>query len=383
MLEIGIVVVGYKNLAGITRLLKSLNDAIYNKKVKLFISIDYSGNRDVLDAALDFNWLGGEKTIIEHKTNLGLKKHIMSCGNIMNEYSLDAVCVLEDDIIVSPYFFDYVEKTANLYYEIDKIEGVSLYSYKYNINAKRVFNPLPSRYDVYFLQYPQSWGQVWFRKKWNAFVNWYSDEKLKENSDFLPQNILKWGEKSWLKHHVAYCILNERYFVYPYLSLSTNFSDIGTHNKNQSVIMQVPIQTFYKEYELPEFNESSLKYDGFFENIGIKKSLEFDTNLPDVDIDLYGKKEKYKSRYVLTSSKLHFKIIKSYGLILKPMEQNVIKNIDGNYFYLYDTTINQKNKFSDNTSIEIEYDIGIISKEIKMIKYFISKIFRKVFKQRG
>lgn len=40
----------------------------------------------------------------------------------------------------------------------------------------------------------------------------------------LPQNLFTWSEKSWLKFHDRYCIETNRYFVYPYVSLSTNYS---------------------------------------------------------------------------------------------------------------------------------------------------------------
>ena len=48
-------------------------------------------------------------------------------------------------------------------------------------------------------------------------------------SEKIPEYLNGWPESSWLKYHTRYCIETDRYFVYPYVSLSTNFSDAGEH----------------------------------------------------------------------------------------------------------------------------------------------------------
>lgn len=83
-IDIGIVVIGYKNALGIKRLLDSLEKAYYNKKnIKLIISIDYSGDDTVEKIANDFEWKYGEKIIKAYKSNLGLREHILKSPEII------------------------------------------------------------------------------------------------------------------------------------------------------------------------------------------------------------------------------------------------------------------------------------------------------------
>lgn len=48
------------------------------------------------------------KMLLLKNQNLGLKKHIISCGDLTNIY--DNVICIEDDLVLSPYFMNYVIK---------------------------------------------------------------------------------------------------------------------------------------------------------------------------------------------------------------------------------------------------------------------------------
>ncbi|MEJ7683902.1 MAG: hypothetical protein WKG06_39795 [Segetibacter sp.] len=104
-----IVIVTYNRPASLQRLLSFLSKAVFDcSDVNLVISIDYhssSKHDEVVKIANDFDWKYGFKKIIEHKSNLGLRAHVLSCGDLSEEY--DAVIVLEDDIVVSPFFYKY------------------------------------------------------------------------------------------------------------------------------------------------------------------------------------------------------------------------------------------------------------------------------------
>ena len=91
----GIVIIGYKNVKGIMRLLNSLDHVDFKgeRNITLIISIDYSGDDSVEQLAKSYNWNYGKKMVIAHKSNLGLRKHILSCGNYIEEFDLDAVAV--------------------------------------------------------------------------------------------------------------------------------------------------------------------------------------------------------------------------------------------------------------------------------------------------
>ena len=92
-----IVVVTYNRPDSLMRLLGSLTKARYPVGVPLIISIDGGDNREkqVVKIAEEFPWPHGKKEVICHEKNLGLRKHILSCGDLTERY--DSVIVLEDD----------------------------------------------------------------------------------------------------------------------------------------------------------------------------------------------------------------------------------------------------------------------------------------------
>ena len=354
VMNIAICVIGYNRIFSIKRLLCSLNNAVYDTNVPLIISIDKSDTDEVEKYADSFIWAFGPKKVIKQEENLGLRKHILRCGNLLDEF--DAIIVFEDDIEVSPGFFYFAKQCVEKYYNDAQIAGISLYNFHVNYHNKLPFTPLKTESDVYLMKCAQSWGQIWMRKQWKAFLNWYTEN----NDEFqelphLPISICKWPKSSWLKYHTRYCIEKNKYFVYPYISLTTNYSDVGVHSNQSSYIFQVPILYGCKRiYNI----EPTIHYDGFFENENLHKVLNY--NEDEICIDLYGEKNnREKRRYYLTTKHLSYKIVSSYGLSLRPIELNVIKGIEGQEIFLYDTYTEANNHFVNSNSVYLyQYNIG-------------------------
>ena len=94
------------------RLLNSLVRAEYKDAVKLIISIDGNGTPEVCKYAEQFDWPHGEKDVICHKKNMGLRLHILFCGGLTKQY--DGIILLEDDLYVSAWFYQYATEAASL-----------------------------------------------------------------------------------------------------------------------------------------------------------------------------------------------------------------------------------------------------------------------------
>ena len=109
--NIAICVVAYDRLEAIACLLQSLQVAHYSEKVDLIISVDKSYTSAVEDYADNYQWEYGEKYVVKHKENLGLRRHILSVGEYTQKY--DAIVVLEDDLIVGPNFYNYTLATVD------------------------------------------------------------------------------------------------------------------------------------------------------------------------------------------------------------------------------------------------------------------------------
>lgn len=371
-MKIAICTIAYDRLNSLTRLLDSLSKAYYKSDVTLIISIDKSNNNDVEKYANAFNWEFGEKRVIAHETNLGLKKHILSIGEYLKEF--EAIVVLEDDITVAENFFNYTLQTVEKYYDNNSIAGISLYNYPLSYHNWKPFIPLKSDSDVYLMQVAVSWGQIWMRNQWNAFMEWFEchNDEFK-HQPHLPKSICRWGKNSWLKYHMKYCIEQNKYFIFPYTSLSTNNSDAGTHSSTKNTIFQAPMLYEKKiEYKLCP----TVIYDGFFENVGLYEKLGVPKDK--LCVDFYGcKQNAMKHKYWLTTNICDYKIVKSFALEQKPYEYNIINEIEGGDLFLYDTEIIDKNIYN-KIKAKIKHRISYIEYLYNIkIRNFVKQILNR------
>ncbi len=378
-MKIGICCITYNRLTSLTRLLKSLEDAYYDGNVELIISIDKSDSTDIEDFASKYQWKYGQKRIIAHNSNLGLRRHILSCGLLLKEY--DALVVLEDDIVVSPNYYRYTVQCIDKYQNDDRIAGISLYNFSINYHNRRPFLPMKSEYDVYMMNCAQSWGQVWMRKSWFAFYDWFKNNSGEFNLPYLPDSLNHWPKSSWLKYHTRYCIEQNKYFVYPYCSLSTNNSDEGTHNHSKSTLFQTPMYFLdQKCFNLPNFDEAIVRYDGFFEPKFLYECLGYSES--ELCIDANNLHSEYTKRFVLTCKILNYKILKSYGLDYKPWEINIFDNNVGHDLFLYDTQITSNNPHSVSKTKIYQYVYGNAVPEVLkpnyVFRYYCHKLLKKL-----
>lgn len=328
-----IVIVAYNRPRSLNRILDSIRRAHYDaENIPLVISIDYGDNREVMDVAERFLWEHGEKKIIRHTENLGLKRHVLSCGDLAWKYG--SIIMLEDDLYVSEGFYDYAQKALDFTENDDRIGGISLYNHRFNVHKRLGFLALNDGYDNWYFQFASSWGQAFTEKQWEGFREWLSENEGRDITDVsVPANVSGWGDKSWLKYCIAYLIETDRYFLYPHVSHTTNFFDEGTHSKRAQNDFQVPLSAGRKDYCFSSLSESRAVYDAFFENERLSPLPGVDGR--EVEIDLYGYRPLTK-RYCITWRSLPFEIVKSYGCRLRPLEQNIICSIPGNDFFLYD-----------------------------------------------
>lgn len=389
-LNIAIVTIAYNRPDSLLRLLNSLKKVDFEgHNVPLYISIDYSGDDSVYKLARSFSWEFGEKKVIQHTSNLGLKKHVLTCGDLVNDY--DALIVLEDDLIVSKAMYSYTYRAVEKYKDDDNIAAISLFTKGWSETAFKPFVAAPSCFDTYFIQTAESLGQVWIKDKWIKFKQWYESHSASfGRSERIPLNVRQWDEKSWKKYHIWYCIDENKFTVYPYIALTTCSGDEGEHVINSEVynnigLIQVPLQKDINiDYRFADFNDNkSVKYDAFLERF-ISES--------DTCMDLYGQKTDYTPySFVITPKILNYKIIETYGLLMRPHEENIYRCEKGRYFYKYDLSINQKNKVEIHSEMAMRYYnyidyegvtnqmmvSDIVKQLLRVLKRRIKKLFRR------
>lgn len=382
MKNIAIVVITYNRKISLERLIESLNKSYYiNDNVDLIISIDRSDVfTEMYDYAEKLKWKYGEKIIRTFPNRLGLKKHVMECGKLLNSY--ENIIVLEDDLYVSPNFYQYSKLMIDKYKDNLEIAGISLYNYPRNQYANLPFYPLIDQYDVYFMRIASSWGQVWSRGGWKLFLKWL-DKNIDIEELNIPTHIKKWDDKSWLKYHHAYCASENKYFVYPRVALSTNFSEPGEHASHDSTFQVEILQDLKSFYNLPDNIISAIRYDEFFEN---ENAIEIFEGSDNYTLDLYCKKY-IRNRYLITTNVLNYKIIKSYGMRMRPWETNVINDIKGDDIFVYDMNYYDSKIYilRNNSIISKKYKYLFKVNSLREISYIYiclikEKLNKKLFK---
>lgn len=373
---VAIVAVGYNRPDSMENLLKSIVNAEYESdNVDLIISID-KGERQsqIIDVAKKVEWLHGNKTIRAFDERQGLRKHIIQCGDLTEQY--DAVVVLEDDLEVSKYYYNYVKQMIFAYSNDEKIGGISLYKHETHPGVYRPFEPVNNGYDVYMMQFAMSWGQCWTRQMWSKFKEWYlANEGADLGRDgILPEYIARWNNQSWLKYYMRYIVESDLFFVYPYISLSTNASDAGEHCRIPNNDYQVPLLQGKLEYRIPDF-ENAIKYDVFFERMHLEI---FPSLKAKVLLDLYGNRSSFgDARYVVSTNELSYKKIDSFQLKYRPIEMNCIIPSKGKGIYLYD--LGEKAKVeSGNADIITRYDVRALHWK-KLLHLGLSGFFDAIY----
>ncbi len=382
-----IVVIAYNRPESLKRLLDSIALAHYpGDQIVLHISIDKSTTDDVVAVAEEFNWSYGEKIIQVHYEHLGLKKHVLLCGDLVQKY--ESIIVLEDDLAVAPDYYNYASTAGDFYKEDSSIAGVSLYRYHFEEASFQSFHPINDGSDVHFIQVASSWGQLWTKDQWLLFKDWLQNRS--NSTKVLPDYMNEWGENSWKKLFNAYLIEENKFFVFPNVSLTTNFEEAGT-NASYTGLFQVPLQIGRRDYHFTKSNDSRSKYDAYFECWpDCLKSLNPDLRNYSFDVDLYGNKPKNSEVDFRLTSQNSSEYEIGFSSTRRPLIQNVIFNIRGHNFGLIgsdkikqkakssprlsDLPSDLKNEIIENLKVLFSFSVIVIARDPSSLKLTLDSI---------
>lgn len=357
-----IVSIGYNRLDSQSRLLENLVQADFTgyNNVPLVISIDCSGDEGLYNYARTFKWPHGDKYVLIREERMGLKNHILSCGDLTQYFK--GVILLEDDLYLNKYFYHYVMQMMGDYGDCDKVACVGMYKNEMNGFCWLPGDALTNGADVRAVQTVCTSGEAFSAKMWQSFKEWYDKTEIDWASLDVPEKEKKWG-KAWSKFYDAYLVLNDRYTIYPIISLSTNFGESGEHglSSEESLRFQATLLYGYRKFQTLPFDEL-VKYDSHGNSLNLFEVLG--TKREETCIDLYGNREnRYGKRYYLSVTPKPYKVLKSFGLWMRPMELNILNGLEGIDIFLYDTTIPAKKpKHGGLTRRVMYYQKGFNSK---------------------
>lgn len=280
-----IIIFGWKREKSLKRLLTSIMDhrIVYDAhQVDLSINLDGGYSKGVLDLVNNINWTHGTKIIRKRKIHVGLKENVMNSWNPINEDPNSMAIFLEDDIEVSPYYFEFVTK---LLQKIDnetrkKMFGISLNTPKFNeisIETWGPWNPcrdssLTTQDLLFNFQLPSSWGAVYFASQWLEFVKYYHKRKYCHiGFELLPKSGSPYWKESWKRYLIEWMVMKPSVMIYPNLPYQTSYSihhrEKGIHSAFNGASKQ--------EYSL---KEESLN-DEEFELYGVPLLMDYNIHL--------------------------------------------------------------------------------------------------------
>jgi len=169
--------------------------------------------------------------IKQRKGNYGLAKSIIE-GISEIFRNNEKIIVLEDDIVTSPKFLEFMNNSLEFYDEISSVYSISGYSFPIEI---------PPKYDqeIYFLRRSSSWCWATWKDRWEQALwdNSFYKKKISDNitrknfniggSDLTPMLVKQVNNKidSWAIRWAFTHYLNNGNCVFPVKSLVKN---IGT-----------------------------------------------------------------------------------------------------------------------------------------------------------
>ena len=336
-LEINIVILTYKRLASLQRLILSLNSSQNLSNINLYISCEYNTSEEVLDYCKSISWPYGNFEIIQQTAHLGVDQHNLKAIAYAMEWG--NCLVLEDDLRLSPYFFDYIQKTKVLLTD-KRIAGISLYRYTFVEEYHLPFQIIPNEEFIYYQQRPSSKGCFYTAEMAKSFIDFNAEFNENFASYHLPRNVLNWGDEVWEKKFYCYLQAQGKYLAFPRFSLSTDYGDDGVH-MNSSVHKYIHHAPLYlsSEIKVKGMDESQNVYDAFYE-ISPSTIRKWVPELEELEFecDIYGIKDlnKVKSSY-LVSERNTSEASRTWGRFLKPELNNILLGQSGNHYSLAPT----------------------------------------------
>jgi putative methyltransferase (TIGR04325 family) len=239
--------------------------------------------------------------IIEREENFGLAKSILfGVSEVLK--SNNEVIVLEDDLITSPYFLEFMNDGLSLYRNNNSVASIHGYLYPIEKEIKENF----------FLKGSDCWGWATWRRSWSNF-NFSGVELLKQLKDsgqisdfdfdgtFNYSGMLKdqiiGKNNSWAIRWHAYTFLKNQYTLYPKKSLVKNIgldgsgthcsisSELDSHLSSEKIhIKPIAVQESiegreaFKQYFIKR-NKQNKKMINFKRGIGVQSLLNSLSNI--------------------------------------------------------------------------------------------------------
>lgn len=195
----------------------------------------------------------GTVHIVEQSTNQGCANSIIQgVTRLCQEYG--KVIVIEDDLVLSPFFLDYMNRALDTYVDASSVMQISGHMFPVELKAET---------DAIFLPFTTSWGWATWQRAWKHFdpeMSGYEilrkDRRLRHQFDlngaysyFTMLEAQRNGQiDSWAIRWYLSVFTQKGLTLYPVQSLvgNTGFDGSGTHcHKDSSLKSSISINPIY------------------------------------------------------------------------------------------------------------------------------------------
>ena len=175
-------------------------------------------------------------TIILREKNLGLAANIISgVSEVVERWG--RVIVLEDDLVTSPFFLQYVNDGLEMYAQEERVASIHGYVYPLGLEQKQL---LP---ETFFLRGADCWGWGTWQRAWryfeadgNKLLAELEEKKLQGLADFnnsygytkMLKEQIRGINNSWAIRWYFSAFLSEMLTLYPKESLVLNIGNDGS-----------------------------------------------------------------------------------------------------------------------------------------------------------
>lgn len=328
-----IVVSAYNRPAALRRLLASLQLVDYaGGVVPLMIVVD-GGSSPAVQATLaeaqSAAWPFGPKEVLQHPRWLGLQGNVFFCWGLAERFG--SVIHLEDDIEVSPAFYNFATSALRYYAADERVGVLSLYALWFNGFTLEPFVPLPTFGDAFFVQVPFFQGLAFTRAQWRRFDEWRQTNLRPTPADGLHPMWLQFPETDWMPLMAKYLAQTGRFTVFPRVMLCAGTGEVGTHFARPTDFFSKPLWPTSRTFEFEPLNNSPAVYDAFFELLP-DRLRRLASALAEVDfaVDLYATKrpENLRAAFTFTTRPTRH-AAQTFGITRSPIELNMAEATPG------------------------------------------------------
>ena len=213
-------------------------------------------------------------TIIERESNWGLANSIIDgVTNIVNQYG--KVIVLEDDLVTSPFFLQFMNTALEMYKDESKVASIHGYIY-----------PIEGLPETFFIRGADCWGWATWKEKWSIFesngqklLNELNERELQKEADFnnsygyvnMLKDQIQGKNNSWAIRWYMSAFLNDMLTLYPGQSYVQNIGHDreGTHCKTETDVFKIKFsdKLLIQRSETIENIDAKKKIESYFKSI--------------------------------------------------------------------------------------------------------------------